>query len=127
MSHLILDRRTPEEKAEQERKDYERLFLEEGKPYTWDLSNTWSDGYGFIDEIHAWDVYIRQAFCPWSLCALESFEYHRWIPGASFIAKAKAEKWGRDYLERGGPPADYWKLQPPPKDPNMKVFRPSNK
>lgn len=101
---------TPEENAAYEAERQHLLFFEPGKTYTYDFSNTWHSGWSPFRTM-SWSVYIRQAEVPWSIIAVESFEYPEAMPFAGLLAKRRAKKWGKDYLKRGGPPEGYWELR----------------
>lgn len=114
------DRRTPEERRRDEERRIAEHYLEEGRAYTFELSHTWYSGW-FPMKIMTWGCFIKQAECPWSVIAYEGYDYNNAIPFLSLIARARAKRWGRSYLKRGGPPEGFF--APPPADPNMVVFQ----
>jgi hypothetical protein len=104
---------TADEQRERDQEDYDLLWLEDGKAYRVETSRIWDRTTEYGRRVHSWHVTIWQDFSPWGIVALQS----------GFKTKWGAEKWGRDYIKRGGPPSDYWMLNPPKPNPNVMVYR----
>lgn len=124
MSRWVYDGRTPEEKAAYEKKWHDEHWLVEGKDYTFELNKSWYSGY-WPNKTESWICFIKQSFSPWFIIASKGWTYNSVVPFAGFIAKSRAEKWGRDYLKRGGPPEGFFD---PPNyvDPNKVTYRGKN-
>lgn len=109
-----LNMRSKEEREASHREWIEKHYLVPGKRYTFETAKYWRGGYNLLGGRNMeWTVYIKEADCPWMICALESFKL-----------KVMAEKWGRDYLKRGGPPEGYFDAPLP--DPNIVTYQPES-
>jgi hypothetical protein len=99
------DRSTPEERAARRQSWEDNHYLEEGRKYTFDVSRHWLTTSNHGRRIYRWTCFIRQTEHPYMIvgCSID----HK--------TKRKAEKWGEEYLKRGGPPEGFF--DPPPPDP----------
>lgn len=97
---------TKEERAARDAKWVRDHYLEEGRSYTFEVCRHWMTSTNYGRRVYRWTCYIKQTEHPYM------------IVGCSIDHKTKwgAEKWGRDYLKRGGPPKDFF--GPPSPDPN---------
>lgn len=97
--------RTPEERAEDDARREAFRYFEPDRTYYYEISKSWQSGYGVTDKIMSWDCWIKQSECPWMVVELKVFRYPTAAPFASWIARRKAIKYGKEYLKRGGPPS----------------------